>query len=326
MKRAYRTQLVAMAVAASAVPAAAQRPVAPHTRSVCVAIDVAHDTFSEQDRRAALLLVAKQFELAGRHVDGVDCAERYSLAHVRLGDIITVTLKGRGGAREGTARGMDDLPALYSQLVRALLTGSSVGALNVVDRTNVIDMQASPKRVHVDSFGYARLGYGFVLGNGTRSPAIGFGYRAEMDSFGLDVSFLNQQLPASSGMYGGSTGMAGSLLKLEGLYFMNARGNSSPYVGGGLSWGVTSASTSSPTGYSSWSGNGLQGELTAGYELPRASALRVFVQADAALPFYRTTGETMTYARTQPSIVNTGHRYTPSLVLSIGMGWQRQRR
>ena len=35
---------------------------------VCLTIDEPHDTFSAQDRAAALLLVAKQFELAGEHV------------------------------------------------------------------------------------------------------------------------------------------------------------------------------------------------------------------------------------------------------------------
>jgi hypothetical protein len=303
--------------------------------TVCLAIDEARDTFSPQDRQAALILVAKQFELAGRRVVPDDCAERYLLSHVGLGNTITVTLSGAAGQREAMASGLDDLPGLYSQLVRALLTGSAVGAMNVVDRTNVTTPQAEPKRVSVDSFGYARLGYGSVLGSGgSGNPVIGFGYRAEMDSFGLDVSFLNQQLPSSNGTYGssGST-YAGSLLKLEGLYFTNPRGNRSAYFGGGLGWGAITASSgsaayssSSSYTYSSWSGSGLQGELTAGYELPRASDLRVFVQTDATLPFYRTTARTTAYSQGRPSTVTLGHRYNPSIALSVGLGWQRHRR
>lgn len=317
-----------IAIAMQATPAVAQEPVRTPRAPVCVAIDETRDTLSPQDRRAAVILVARQFELAGRQVASGDCDDRYALSHVRLGNTITVLLAGRDGQREGRASGMDDLPGLYSQMVRAILNGTSVGAMSVVDRTNVTSPQAEPKRVHVDSFGYARLGYGSVLGKGgTGGPAMGFGYRAELDSFGLDVSFLNQQLPSSNGAYASSGAMGGSLLKLEMLHFMNPRANASAYFGGGVSWGVTStSSSSSPTGYSSWSGSGLQGELTAGYELPRASDLRVFVQADAGLPFYRTTGRTVTYSQTRSSTVTTGQRYNPSLTLSVGLGWQRHRR
>jgi hypothetical protein len=306
------------------VPVEAQEPL---HKTACVAIDEARDTLSPQDRQAALILVARQFELAGRRVVPGECAERYLLSHVQLGNTITVTLAGAAGQREGMASGLDDLPGLYSQLVRALLTGSAVGAMNVVDRTNVTTPQAEPKRVGVDSFGYARLGYGRVLGQGgSGNPTIGFGYRAEMDSFGLDVSFLNQQLPSSSGVYGSSGSMAGSVLRLEGLYFTNPRANASAYVGGGLSWGLVSGSRGgSATTYSSWSGSGLQAELTAGYELPRASELRMFVQADATLPFYRTTGQTSAYSGGRYSTVTAGHRYNPSIALSVGLGWQRHR-
>ena len=318
---------IAMMMATPAA-AAARQGQAPHTR-VCVGIDEARDTFSAQDRQAALILVARQFEAAGRQVVSADCPERYTLSHVRLGNTITVLLAGASGQREGRAIGMDDLPGLYNQMVRALLTGSSVGAMDVVDRTNVTTPQAEPRRVGIDSFGYARLGYGSVLGKGGgANPVIGFGYRAEMDSFGLDVSFLNQQLPSSSRGFGAASSMAASLLKLTALYFTNPRANASAYVGGGLSWGATSGSGggSSPNGYSSWSGNGLQGELTAGCELPRASELRLFVQADAALPFYYTRGRTVTYAPGGSSTSTTGRRYNPSLTLSVGLGWQRRRR
>jgi hypothetical protein len=312
-----------------AVPVAAQdRPPA----SVCLAIDEAHDTFSPQDRQAALMLLAKEFERAHRNVTSADCADRYTLAHVQLGRTITVTLTGPASQREGTAVGMDDLAALYSQMVRAILTGSSIGAMNVLDRTNVTTPQAEPKRVHADTFGYGRLGYGRVLGkDGSGNPVLGFGIRAEMDSFGLDVSFLNYQLPSSGGGYGSAGSLGGSLLKLEGLYFVNPKANTSAYFGGGMSWGTTSghsstASASSSYSYTSWSGSGLQGELTAGYELPRASELRIFVQADATLPFYRVTGQTYAFSAGRSSNVLQGHRYNPSIAVSVGLGWQRHHR
>lgn len=320
--------VIAIAVGIQAVPVSAQDHARAPRAPVCLTIDEARDTFSPPDRQAALILVARQFELAGRQVVAGECAEPYTLSHVRLGNTITVILAGPSERRDGRASGMDDLPGLYNQIVPAILTGRSVGGMNVVDRTNVTTTQTEPKRVRVDSFGYARLGYGSVLGKGgAANPAMGFGYRAELDSFGLDVSFLNQQLPSSNGAFGASRGMAGSLLKLEGLYFTNPRANASAYFGGGVSWGATFASSSSsPNNYSSWSGSGLQGELTAGYELPRASDLRVFVQGDATLPFYRTTGQTITYSQPRTSTVSTGQRYNPSITLSVGLGWQRHRR
>src|SRR5262245_16270099 len=196
--------------------AMAAAPAAQHQGqgTVCLAIDEARDTFSDRDRRAAVILMAREFERAGRQVAPDGCTDRYTLSHVRLGDTITVTLTGPPGQREGRAIGMDDLAGLYSQNVRAILSGSSVGAMDVVDRTNVTTPQTGPKRMGIDSFGYARLGYGRVMGGGgSGNPAIGFGYRAEMDSFGLDISFLNNQLP-SSGDFGSSYFMSASLLQL----------------------------------------------------------------------------------------------------------------
>ena len=63
---------------------------------VCVTIDQARDTFSPEDRTAALLLVTRQFELAGERVVPGECSTPYTLAHVRLGNTITVTLSGPG--------------------------------------------------------------------------------------------------------------------------------------------------------------------------------------------------------------------------------------
>jgi hypothetical protein len=83
-------------------------------RDVCITIDEARDTFSPQDRAAALLLVVRQFELAGVRVVPGDCSTPYTVSHVRLGNVITVTLSGSHEYRDGTALGLDDLPALYS--------------------------------------------------------------------------------------------------------------------------------------------------------------------------------------------------------------------
>jgi hypothetical protein len=285
---------------------------------VCVTIDAARDTLSTADRAAALILISRQLEAEGQHVVADRCDEMFILSHVRFGDTITVTLAGPRGQREGVAIGMNDVPALYSQLVRALLTGEAVGSMGkVVDRTNVTVAQADPLRVEADSMSYARLGYGAVVGSDKHGvPAMGFGIRRELDTFAIDASFFNLQANQPGGYYTSASTSAASWVKLEFLRLQNGRANATPYFGGGLSWGMVSSSN----GSRSWNGSGLQGELTAGYEMMRASNLRVFIQTDVALPFYAVTSTTYQWpART--SVTERG--YMPSATVSFGLGWSR---
>jgi hypothetical protein len=291
---------------------------------VCVTIDTARDTLSAGEQSAALLLVARQFEQEGEQVVPAECPRHYSLSHIRLANTIVVGMSGPGGPREGIAQGMDDLPALYSQMVRSIVTGRPMTGFNVIDRTNVTAAQTDARRFHTDSVWYARLGYGSLFGDSTYGlPSVGFGYRAELDSFAIDASFLNFQFRQGD-YYSSSGASAQSLLKLSGLYFLNPRANRSGYFGGGLSYGRQSfgASYNPATSYyrSDWDGSGLQGELTAGYELARATSLRFFVQADAIFPFYEATSETFVPSRTGFVPPTTDRRYAPSLILSIGVG------
>jgi hypothetical protein len=287
---------------------------------VCVTIDRPADTLPPDEQTVAVLLVTKQFEQEGERIVPAGCSNAYALSHAELGNVILVTLSGPKGRREVLAKGKDDLPALYSQLVRSIVSGRPMTGFNVVDRSNVTASQASARRVHSDSLWYARLGYGGVFGDRTYgTPSLGFGYRAELDSFGLDVSFLNFQFRGADGYYSpGATTMAP--LKLSGLYFFSPTNNRSAYVGAGLSYGRTSftAVTRPVSGFSTnWEGSGLQGELSAGYELARVTKLRIFVQADAVLPFYEVS--TITYSRSGP-ITTTDRRRAPSMVVSLGIG------
>jgi len=289
---------------------------------VCVAVDEARDMLVPADRAAAVLLLGRQFEANGEHVVAPGCADVYTVSHVVLGQTIFVTLTGARGQRDGRALGLDDLPPLYSQMVRSLVTGKPMSGFNVVDRTNVTVAQSSAERVQAESQWYARLGYGGVFGDRFYGgPAVGFGYRFELDSFGVDVSFLNfqsKQSDAYSSYSNYNGAFAGSALKLEGLYFFNPKANRSTYVGGGFSWGGADFGNN-------WHGDGLQGELTAGHELFRASTLRTFVQADATIPFYQVSANYYPPDPRRLTPVTTVHRYAPSLTLSIGFGWQRER-
>lgn len=305
---------------------------------VCTRIDASKDTLTEADRAAAVLLLNRQFVLEGEQVVA-DCPTPYLLAHVKLGNNITVTLSGPAGQREGTALGLDDLPALYNQMVRSLLTGRPMTGLAVVDRTNVTTAQATAKRVHSDGFTYARLGYGAIFADRAyATPSFGFGYRAELDKVAVDVAFLDTQL-STSDYYAGTGGASSfSLMKLSGMYLPNRDANSTPYLGGGLSWGRTQIDSphstvprvTGPGGAYSYTtgghGSGLQTNMTAGYEFGRATTIRMFVQADATLPLYSITTSTVSFTGQGPATTrSTTRRYSPSLVVSLGLGWQRNR-
>ena len=284
---------------------------------ICVSVDEARDTFTEANRKAAVLLLVSQFEAEGQRVVTSDCTDSYVVSHVELGRTITVTLAGPQGKRDGVAMGIDDVPALYSQLVRALLGGRDVGSMTkVVDRTNVVVAQTAPLRVEADSLMYVRLGYGSQLGAASRSgAAMGIGFRRELDVLAIDVSFANiLEQSARAGFL--DNGSSASLIKLVALRYMNKQSNSSVYWGGGASWG--SASGWSDNNY--WRGSGIQGELTAGYEMLRASNIRMFWQADMVLPLYSVAVENFR------NLSVSNRQYMPTATVSFGLGWQRDRR
>ena len=317
IRQSFRAALIAAMLGLGLFPA-------PANADVCVTIDETRDTFSPQERSAALLLLTRQFELAGERVVPPGCPTPYVVSHVQLGTLITITLIGPNGQRDATAHGMEDVPAVYSQMVRSLLRGQPMDARGIVDRTNVsAEQAAAPNRVHSDSLFYARLGYGAIFADRTYGGVSAgmFGYRRELDKFGIDVSFLNYQYQASSGAYYYSeSGSTNSWLKLEFLHFATPLSDRSLYFGAGLSWSTQSLNNLG----TSWSGSGLQGELSAGYELGRASTIRVFIQADAGLPFYELSSSTYVYSPAYPyaSATTTAHRYAPTFVVSMGLGWQ----
>jgi hypothetical protein len=305
------------------------------TAQTCVRIDESSDTLAQDERTAAILLVRKQFELAGHRVAEGGCETIYTLSHIRLGNTIIVTLSGALGSREGKALGLDDLPAVYSQLVRSLTTGQPMGSLAVLDRTNVSASQdLPPRRVQSDGYWHARVGHASLFGSTTHQAAsFGFGYRAVFNRLGLDMSFFNFQLDDSGANYYGSGSSVFTPIKLEGLYFISPHANRSAYFGGGLSYGRTDIRSENGVDYpTTGRGAGLQGELTFGYEIARVTSARLFAQADVTLPFYDVVFETFSYpvassnGRYLPPTITTERQYAPSLTLSVGLGWQRGRR
>ena len=145
---------------------------------------------------------------------------------------------------------------------------------------------------------------------------MGFGFRHELDTLAIDVSFANIQEQAEGTNYLGDHGSAASWIKLEALRYANKRSNSSAYWGGGASWGSTNGWSDN----NFWSGHGIQGELTAGYEMLRASSVRVFWQTDVVLPFYSVTVQNFKGRSA------SNRQYMPTATVSFGLGWQRDRR
>ncbi len=304
----YRATLVAAAAAALALAGRA-------SAAACVAIDTDRDTLSEQERAAARSLFLQALERNGQQVsagrDGAPCTALYHLFNVRLGNSVSVTVAGPHGVRSTTIRVIEDLPNVYDQMVRSLLSGEPIStAGSGVTRYNVTADQAAPRRAEADSLWYARLGYGVTSGGRTApGPAFGFGYRHELDALGVDLSFVNLTFQHAQG----DANVSGSWIRLLAYWFAEPQGNSSAYLGGGVSWGGAAVAYNGTT----YSGSGIQGELSAGYEMLRASTIRLFVQADVTLPFYEST--TSDFLGTTAA----ASRYTPTFVLAVGGSFGR---
>jgi hypothetical protein len=128
------------------------------------------------------------------------CDQAYVVYHILFGTRISITLSGPRGRRDATALSMDDVSAVYSQMVRSLLKGVPMETAGIVDRGNVSGTQSEQqKRVHSDLVYYARLGYGAQFGDQTYGgPSVGLlGFRREGDRFGIDISFFNFQYKSS---------------------------------------------------------------------------------------------------------------------------------
>jgi hypothetical protein len=180
------------------------------------------------------------------------------------------------------------------------------------------------------SFGYARLGYGAVFADGAHgAPAFGFGYRGQLESVALDVSFLNFTVGSDRPPATGDNVFAGSLLRLEVLRLLDPEADRSAYIGGGMSWGGVSAGRTQVAGdryTTSWSGSGLQGEVTAGYELARNAPMRIFVQADIGLPLFMGTSSEYTLNNRALDFNTRTYekQYMPSATVTFGIGWRRR--
>jgi len=303
-----------MRVGASALAAAAALavPRAAHATS-CVSIDEQRDGLSVEERQSTRTLFEEALGEAGVTVGREDCAETWTLYHVRLGKSITVVVQSPRGTRRERVKKVEELPATYHQLVRAILSGTentNDGAH--VDRRNVTESQSNRPRVSADAVWYAKLGYGVTPAAGfLGGPAFGFGRHWELDSVGINLGFLNFILYQDSEEFEGTSA---GWIELGADYFFDPYANGTAYVGAGLSLGNHSL----PTSTGDYENAGLQGKATLGYEMFRASTIRLGLHFDATLPMFR-----LKRTRFNPATnaEEDDHVYAPTFQLSLELGW-----
>ena len=284
---------------------------------VCVTLDESRDTLSPDDRRAAAISFGQALAKAGVQVTNTNCTTTYTFYNVKLGETITVYAIGPNGTRQGRATKIDELPLVYEQLTKSLVTNTPMGDIGNVDRTNATIDQMAPRRVSADGLKYVRLGYGAVTGrDSTLGTAFGFGYRYELDQLAIDLSFLNLVVATEDVMNpsGGTTtkgGVNGEWIRIGAIRYQDPLANNSLFFGGGVGYGTNSVYDSSNG--ANYEGSGLEVSGVVGYEMLRASTIRLFVELDATAPMYTSSYDFGLNG-------NTTKRWVPVVALTIGAG------
>jgi hypothetical protein len=283
--------------------------------STCVQIDAARDGLSDEERESTRTLFEEALGEAGVSVSREGCSETWTLYHIRLGESITVVAQSPRGTRRERVQRIEDLPATYHQIARSIQSGTqNTNDSGNVDRRNVTDSQSDRRRVNADAIWYAKLGYGSTPAAGFHGgPAFGFGRRWELDSICINLGFLNFIMYQDADEFRGASA---GWIELGADYFFDPYANSSAYVGAGLSLGNHSI----PDQNGAYENAGLQGKVTMGYEMFRASTIRLIAHLDATLPMYRLS-RTVTDAIT--GLEDQQHVYSPTMQLSLGLGWGR---
>ena len=289
---------------------------------VCVVLDESRDTLQPDDRRAAAISFGQALAKAGVQVTNTNCTTTYTFYNVKLGDTITVYAIGPTGTRQGRASKLDELPLVYEQLTKSLVTNTQMGDIGNVDRTNATEDQMAPRRVSADGLKYFRIGYGAVTGRDTTAgTAFGFGYRYELDQLAIDVSFLNlvwasDTVRDASGNTTTKGGLNGEWIRIGAVHYQDPLANNSLYFGGGLGYGTNSVYDESNG--ADYGGSGLELSGVVGYEMLRASTIRLFVQLDATAPLYTSS---YNFGLTGGNM--TTNRWVPVIALSVGAGLGR---
>ena len=301
----------AAAALALALPLLAPRLAAA---SACVTIDDTRDGLTDDERQSTRTLFEEALTEAGVAVAREGCDETWTLYHVRLGKSITVVVQSPRGTRRERVKTIEDLPATYHQLTHAIVSGTeNTTDGGNIDRRNVTEAQGDRRRVNADAIWYAKLGYGVTPASGFHGgPAFGFGRRWELDNVGINLGFLNFIMYQNSEEFSGASA---GWIELGADYFFDAYANSSGYVGAGLSLGNHSIPADEGDPYEN---AGLQGKFILGYELFRASTIRLLGQVETTLPMFRLSRDVYDPVTGEE---REQHVYSPTFQLSLGLGW-----
>jgi hypothetical protein len=291
---------------------------------VCIAIDPATDQLSEEESRMAIGLLSQSVAVWGRTLVTDGCEEPWLLSHVKIGEQLSVGLRGEGTAHVLKAAGFGALVDTYLELLRAheSARGGRVTE-KVVDQAAVAQPESvlkpaspalGPARRAWFGFGkghghfYARLGYhGTIRHDLDLGPSLGLGYRVEFGRVIFDVSTVNLNFWRENPYQDYHTTW-NAYLRLMAFRYLDDYLNLNLYVGGGLSYGRTDT-------HDSFRASGLQTDLGLGYEILRNTWARTFVQVVATLPLYQVYARDYYY----PGIYEPDYAF--SVAASVGVGF-----
>lgn len=303
--------------------------------AVCIQVDENRDNLESGERTAILTMVESSARQRGLKIshDEDSCDEIFSIYSVRLGNTLTATLSTPDDVKSQKARDLDELPEAYDKLIAAVVSdkeqreneaAQAQAAQEVASREQPVEADSSeaksePGEALETNIWFARLGYamdfGLEFGGG---PGIGVGYRYEASDFGLEISALNLNLASINSF---ADAMSASWLRVGGMYFFNPAGNQTPYLQTAMSWGSNFIHTNDE-----WFGSsGIRGEFGGGMEFLRESPVRMFVEANLVLPFYKVKYTTTTKTPNADNGVDVLERehklYTPALMIFMGVGF-----
>lgn len=280
----------------------------PAVAGVCVVLDESQDNLAPNDRSGALIILRQTLVREGEEVVSDDCERTYTVYNVQIGRSVTVFLGNGERTLDASAETIEELPQVYSQLVRALVHGTTLDA--AVTRDNVTAAQDAPRRQQADSMGYGRIGFGGIVADGLEPAiALGGGYRLELDHVFIDASIGLLVLTGDEQESDGAN-LNG---RLGAGYFFDGLSDSTPYLGAALTYGVIGVCVDEDTCYLD---DGLGADLIVGYEFLRSSTIRLFFEANASFPFFDTDLDSGSEGA-------SGSLYTPSLSISFGIGFGR---
>jgi len=126
---------------------------------VCIEINTSKDQLDDRDRKSAKIIIEGALQEEGRKVVQGDCSNKYSIYHLKLGETVTVIIDGPTGTKKNSVKSLNELPKIYSQMIRSLISKTNVNSTQNLDRYNATDKHINPRRAKTDSLFIIKLGF-----------------------------------------------------------------------------------------------------------------------------------------------------------------------